>query len=171
MRVSLVDHRSVHRDDRPGAPPPDTNLHRAIANVPAVADGQRVLVRAITDGMDARLREMTVLQFAARSGNDYCWGHHVVLGARAGLSRQEIADIFQEATAGFSPEEQALLALVRAVHDREVDDRTWAEAARYFGQGDLIRFVMLCGFYCMMTVARDALAIPLDPGLPGFELG
>jgi AhpD family alkylhydroperoxidase len=148
-----------------GAPLSSNNLHRAIANLPDVAGDQRNLIGAITRGLAARTTELAILRYAAISGNRYCWGHHVVLGRRAGIVEEEIEAVSSGRLGGFSGREQALLGFVDAASERTMDDGIWAEAERHFSSETLLRLVMLVGFYSMMTVAWSALNVPLDDGL------
>ena len=165
-RVPLADPRP-EKTKRPGAPPAHSNLHRAIANLPDVADGQRNLIRSITEGLDRRTVELAILAHAALVANAYCWQHHVVLAERAGISNGEISALKAGQIDLFEDDDRTLLAFVQAVSRRTMDDRCWQDASEVASSDTLLRLVMLVGFYSMMTDAWSALAVPVDDDLRG----
>lgn len=165
-RVPLVDPRP-DKTERTGAPPSDNNLHRAIANLPEVADAQRNLIRAITDGLDRRTVELAILAHAALTVNNYCWQHHIVLAERAGITDAEIASLRDGRIDVFEDHDRTLLNFVRAVSLRMMDDRCWQDAEAARSSDTLLRLVMLVGFYSMMTDAWAALGVPVDDAVKG----
>jgi alkylhydroperoxidase family enzyme len=163
-RVPLVDplEEAVRRE---GSPPGGNNLHRAIANLPEVARGQRDLIRAIASGLGRRSAELAILRYAALANNAYCWSHHAVLGRQAGLSETEIQALRDGRSDVFTGSEQALLTFVEAVSLRRMNDAGWADAGKHFSVETRLRLVLLVAFYSMMTLAWLALDVPIDEGL------
>ncbi len=112
------------------------NLFRVLAAAPPALQGYLDLTGALASGvLPAKVREQIALAVAEANRCGYCLSAHAYLGAKAGLTADDIADA-RAATAA-SPKTQAVLALARAIVERrgEIDDRTLA-AARAAGLTD-----------------------------------
>lgn len=68
------------------------NLHATLAHSPAVLESYMVQAAKLTQGLlDCRLREQIALAVAGSNGCNYCASAHTLLGAKAGLDRQELS--------------------------------------------------------------------------------
>ncbi|MEU3465408.1 carboxymuconolactone decarboxylase family protein [Streptomyces sp. NPDC006733] len=68
------------------------NMMRAMATSPAVLDGYLSFSGALSKGLlPASLREQIALVSAAENSCEYCYAAHHVLGARAGVSAEDLA--------------------------------------------------------------------------------
>jgi alkylhydroperoxidase family enzyme len=148
-------------------PPP--NMQKVVANAPAVAAKQYELLRAISEGMDLRLKEMVILCHAKLTSNSYCWGHHVPVGIDSGLSVEEILAIREGNFSAFGDADRAVLQYVVAAEAQAVTDAVWAAVAQGRSEKDLVCLTMLIGYYSMQATTWSALVVPQDDGFGGFE--
>ena len=124
----------------------------------------------LLDGtLPARDRELLILRTAWNCRAQYEWGHHSVLGARAGLTRQEINRIVAPSLEGWEPFDTALLRAADELHtDACISDPTWAELASRYEVEQLIEVPMLVGHYHLVAMTLNSLGVQLDEGLHGF---
>ena len=86
-------------------------IFRTMARHPRLLEHFNVLAGFFRDREElaARDRELVVLRTAWRSGSEYEWAQHVLIGARAGLTQDEIALIARPGLAGHWPPRDAAL--------------------------------------------------------------
>ncbi len=90
------------------------NLFKVAANSPAALSGLVQLSGALGKGrLGARLREQIALAVAQLNGCDYCLSGHSAIGAKAGLSNDEISRARTGDAA--DPKSDAILALAREI--------------------------------------------------------
>lgn len=148
-------------------PPP--NLQKVVANAPAVATKQYELLRAISDGMDPRLKELVILCHSKLTLNVYCWGHHVPVGIGAGLTTEQVLGIREGDFSAFNDRDRAVIDYVTAATALRVTDDVWGRVAEGRTEQDLICLTMLIGYYAMQATTWSALGVPQDDGFGGFE--
>jgi alkylhydroperoxidase family enzyme len=153
---------------REGRGPP--NLQLAIANAPEVARLQLELLRAISGGLDARQRELAILEHARLLRNAYCWGHHIPAALEAGYTRDQLRRLRDGDHSAFDHADRQILAYVATVEDQSVTDEQWAALRKLFSDEELVTLTMLIGFYGMMSRAQWTLDVPQDDGFGGFEV-
>ena len=117
-----------------------------------------------------RDREMLILRAAWRMRAEYEWGHHVEIGARAGLSAAEIEHVAKGPDApGWTPFEAALLRAVDELQsDGRLSDLTWAALAERYDAARLLDLVFTVGNYTALAMALNSFGVALDEGLHGF---
>lgn len=150
-----------------GAPP--LKLFRTVGRNP------RVLARMMAGGLldkgsiSIRARELMILRTTALCGAEYEWGVHVaVYGAKAGLSKEEIAATVHGGHA-WSREDAAVIALAEALHRRPaLDNRQWEDAKNHFADEQLIELLMLAGLYRAVSYLCNGLAIEHEAFAPKF---
>ncbi|MCE3550990.1 carboxymuconolactone decarboxylase family protein [Pseudonocardia sp. RS11V-5] len=121
--------------------------------------------------LPARERELVVLRVAWRSGCEYEWAQHVLIGRRAGLTDAEIARV-AEPGAPWSAADAALLRAADEVLDHtDLSDATWAELAGRFTETQLVELVVLVGFYRMAAGFLNATGVQKEADLPGWPAG
>lgn len=152
---------------REGTTPP--NLQLAMAHAPDVARLQLELNRAAAAGMTIRQKELIILPIAVLTSNEYCWGHHVPAAMSGGISREEVLAIRSGDYTGLPESERALIAFVIAMVERRVTDADWQAMAAGRSEEELVRIVMLAGFYIMLGSVQSAIDVPQDIGFGGFE--
>jgi 4-carboxymuconolactone decarboxylase len=123
--------------------------------------------------LPARDRELVVLRTAWRSGCEYEWAQHVLIGARAGLSQDEMSQVAQPGLAGSWPARDA--ALLRAADEiadqADLSEETWAGLSALYSEAQVMELVMLAGFYRMTAGFLNATGVRKEAGLPGWPAG
>ncbi|NGY05411.1 carboxymuconolactone decarboxylase family protein [Solimonas terrae] len=155
-----------------GAPP--LTLFRCVARNPRML--QRMMAGGLLDRgtLDVRQRELMILRTTARCGAEYEWGVHVAVYAdKAGWQADEIAaSVHSDAAAAcWSPQEQLLLALADALHERStVDDELWQALSAHFDDAQLIELIMLAGLYHAVSFMANALRLLREGFAPAFPV-
>ncbi len=101
--------------------------------------------------LPARERELVILRVGARTGSEYEYAQHVVIGLRAGLSADEI-----ERTRGgldaWSGDDRTLLQFVDEMIDSDgAEVTTWEALNERFRDDQMLELVLLVGFYRMLA--------------------
>jgi 4-carboxymuconolactone decarboxylase len=114
-----------------------------------------------------RERELLILRTGANCRSSYEWGQHVLIGERAGLSREEVMRV---ATGpddpGWSAADRTLLRAADELHaDAKISDATFAELRDGYDERGLIEIAMLVGHYHLVAFALNSLEVELDEGL------
>jgi alkylhydroperoxidase family enzyme len=148
------------RSDGSGVP---MTIFTTMARHPRLLEGYNALAdffRARQE-LPARDRELVILRTAWRSGSEYEWTQHLLLGARAGLSQEEMALIARPALEGhWPPADAILLRATDEVMDRvDLSDATWAELSELCSEAQIIELVMLAGFYRMVAGFLNATGV------------
>jgi AhpD family alkylhydroperoxidase len=140
------------------------NIQLALAHAPVVAQKQLELLRALSDGLSLREKEIIILRIAVLTDNSYCWGFHVRPGIRAGITEAEIRGILDRDHSMFPPKEQALLDFTTAGIAQETTDALWNAMSEGRPYEEVVKIVMLIGFYSMLGKVNAMIDVPLDPG-------
>jgi alkylhydroperoxidase family enzyme len=108
--------------------------------------------------------ELVILRVAHLCGNAYEREHHERIGARAGLTAEEIARVAEGPDAeGWSPHRRALLQAVDELHrDRRVADATWDALRSVYDERQMIELCLLAGHYEMLAGTLNSLGVELD---------
>lgn len=119
--------------------------------------------------LSPRQRELLVLRVAARRSSEYEWTQHVVLGADAGLSGDEIGAVADDpGGSAWDPIDRALLAAVdELLDDAMVSDPTWAVLAAELDEQQLLDVVFTVGAYDLVAMAFRSFGVELDDDLVG----
>ena len=111
--------------------------------------------------------ELVILRVAWRTGAAYEWHQHVLLGARAGLSADEIerAGSSEEAT-GWTPRQEMLVrATDELLASSRLTDDTWAAVERELDVKGAVELCMLVGQYQGLATALGGLGVPVERNL------
>jgi alkylhydroperoxidase family enzyme len=110
--------------------------------------------------------ELVILRVSFRCDAPYERDHHVRIGARAGLSRDQISALATEEppSSAFSERQRALItAIDELIATHTLSDATWE---RLVGVGlrerELIELPMLTGHYTMLAMTLNALRVQPD---------
>jgi alkylhydroperoxidase family enzyme len=152
-----------------GTPP---NLYRALANHPPLVavwtEFSRVL-RYETRTPRA-LRELVILRGAQLIRSEYEWAQHLPMARKAGVREAQIRALAGWRTSGeFDAREKAALALGEAVSECRVSDEVHAQAMRHFDNGEYVEIALVAAFYSMVGRMLDAMGVPLEKELAGFQ--
>ena len=105
------------------------NIRRALAHSPGALQGFIALAVYLRheSPLDPRLRELAIIQVGYVSGAAYEYGHHIEIGARVGVTDEDLRSIARE-TAGESsnlpPLDRAVLRAAREMTDGTTLSRT-----------------------------------------------
>jgi alkylhydroperoxidase family enzyme len=118
--------------------------------------------------LPARDREIVVLRSAWRSGSEYEFGQHVLIGRRSGLTDAEI-DALAKERADWPANDAALVAVADEVdRDAVVSSATWEALRASYDEQQLIEVILLAGFYRMLAGLLNTLGVERDEGVPGW---
>jgi alkylhydroperoxidase family enzyme len=110
--------------------------------------------------------ELVILRVAHLCGSAYERAHHERIGARAGLSRDQITALGTGAppTSAFSGRQHALIAAVdELLATKTLSDETWASVvAAGLTARELIELPMLTGHYTMLAMTLNTLRVQPD---------
>ena len=113
-----------------------------------------------------RDRELLTLRACYRTGTDYYFGHHVLLGEAAGLDR-ELALAVADPGHQWSPEDALLLrAADELTADSRLSDETWVALADRYEEHQLIELLFVVGYYRMVSCYVNTVRVEREPGVP-----
>jgi alkylhydroperoxidase family enzyme len=152
--------------DLRGMPIGVLNIFRTLAQAPDALDaflawGNYVLSKR--NALPPREREIVVLRtgYLCRSG--YEWAQHAEIGARAGLTADEIARI--KTGEGFGDADTALIRACDELHERQfVSDGVRAELQAHFSEKQCMDVVFTAGQYTQVSMMLNTFGVQLDPG-------
>jgi len=137
-----------------------------------MARSPRVFARMFAGGLldkgplSLRQRELVIDRTTARLGCEYEWGVHVALFAeRVGFDTGAIAALVHGPAdaAGWSADEQALLALVDDLVDRRtIAKATWLGLQTHFDEAQILEAIALTGYYHTISFLCRGLDLPLE---------
>ncbi len=108
--------------------------------------------------------ELVILRVAHNTGSEYEWVQHERIGARAGLSGEEISRVRIGPDApGWSERQGLLLRAADEMHNGgRIEDELWARLARHYDDVLLIEICMLIGHYEMLAMTLNSLQVEPD---------
>ncbi|QWF84919.1 carboxymuconolactone decarboxylase family protein [Amycolatopsis sp. CA-230715] len=111
-----------------------------------------------------RQTELVILRVAHVRQCRYEFDHHVRLGARAGVTAEDVERVREGPGApGWSPRERALLAAADVLLEcRDLDDATWSALRAQLDERATIEFLLLVGHYDMLAGFITTLRIQPD---------
>ena len=148
----------------PGVPP--LVLFRTMAKSP------RIFAKMFAGGLldkgplGLRHREIVIDRTTARLRCEYEWGVHIAFfGERVGFKPEHVAATVSGPSnaACWTPEEQALIALVDDLVDRRtIAEATWAQLATHFDDRQILEAIALVGYYHTISFLCVGLELPLE---------
>lgn len=120
--------------------------------------------------VDPKLREIAILRMGWNCQAIYEFGQHTLFGRDVGLTDAEIYYVTRPLNQGNWTEEErtALQAVDELYADDCVGDATWAKAATFFSEAELIHLVMAAGCYRTVSGVLNSCGVQLDDGVPGW---
>ncbi len=150
------------------------NLHRALAHSPGMARMSRQLGLYLrnTSGLDARLRELAILQVAYASRSAYEYSHHLKIARDLGMPESDLDAIARE-TAGDASDLDALARLVlraarEAVSGPAISAATFAALAGALAPDHLVDLVFAITFYCGFVRLTGSLGLEVEPSYHAY---
>ncbi|MBO2448019.1 carboxymuconolactone decarboxylase family protein [Actinomadura barringtoniae] len=133
--------------------------HAPTTTAPIIGLGRALLT---TLELDARIRELTILWVARRTGADYEWIQHEPFARRVGAGDEQIRavrDLDLDAFAG--PDRLALGLADRLLMRQPVTDIDGL--LRHFPARQITELVLVVGYYTMLAGLMVTLDIDVDP--------
>lgn len=129
--------------------------------------GNHILVSST---LPARERELVILRTGWLCRSEYEFAQHRVIGARAGLTPDEIVRVTEaEVGAGWTSRERTLLLVTdQLVAERRLDDTLWTALSNDWSLQQVMDLVFTVGQYVLVSTALNTFGVPLDEGLEGF---
>lgn len=114
-----------------------------------------------------REAEIVILRIGWLCRSGYEWAQHVVFGAQAGLTPEEIARIKKGADApAWSAPDAALIRAADSLHrDQFIDDRLWAELRAHFDELQCMHLVFIAGQYTLVSMALNTFGVQVEDSL------
>ena len=111
-----------------------------------------------------RETELVILRVAHLRSCDYEYSHHVRLGKRAGIGKDELARLLEGPGAeGWSPRERAILAATdELVASDNLTDEAWTALRAQLDERETIELLMLVGHYEMLATFLNTLRVEPD---------
>lgn len=118
-----------------------------------------------------RERELAVLRGAWLARAPYEWGEHVEIGARYGLSGEEIERVTRGSSAsGWNEHDAAILRGVEELHvDQALSDDTWNVLSKSWTEPQLIEYLVIVGQYLAIALLQNSLRTPLASTNSGLK--
>ncbi|MDX2157996.1 MAG: carboxymuconolactone decarboxylase family protein [Hyphomicrobiaceae bacterium] len=116
--------------------------------------------------LDARLRELCLLQAVKVAGGEYEWLQHVPIALDLGVTEAQIAALEQgdDRAACFDACEQAALVFTRQlVAGRKASPAALAALRVHLSDREVVELTLMAGFYCMLAGLTETLAVENDP--------
>ncbi len=147
----------------------DISLTKILAHSPAAArafSGLGMFIRHKSK-LDARLRELAILQVGYLARAPYEWSHHVKIGYDFGVTDGDIAALIADTDGKPSALEPLALAVVRGaremVRDVSMSAATFAELKKSLSAEHLTDLVVTIAFYCAVVRFLGTMEIDVEP--------
>jgi 4-carboxymuconolactone decarboxylase len=142
------------------------NVFRTLAHRPQLLRRVNALggYFMVDGALELRDRELAILRTAGHAHSAYEAGQHRWLGARAGLSREEIEAALDPGTRHvWSADDAALFGFVDELATRDtVSDAAWDALGARLDAHQRAELLVLVGFYRMLAGVLNGLGVELD---------
>jgi alkylhydroperoxidase family enzyme len=153
--------------------PRGRNVLGCLARYPALASAFLTFNNHVATGstLSAREREILILRTAWLRRSEYEYIQHVILGLRAGLTKEEIAWIEAGPEAPGWPEADADLVRVadELCKSGGIGAATWARLAGRYSTEQIMDMIFAVGCYQVVAMMMQSLDIPLEPGVEPLD--
>ncbi len=153
------------------------HLYRAMANAPGITRAFLGLANQIRHDsrLDARLREIAILQVAWTTRSAYEWSHHVRIGRQFGVTDADIRAVMQDDDAALEPRARLVRrAALGIARDGELDDAAVAALRGPLDEAELTELLLVSSLYVglarFLHVARIEVEADYLPELREFPL-
>jgi alkylhydroperoxidase family enzyme len=129
------------------------SVFRVLAHSPAGTDASLEIGRymRVRSKLDARLRELAVIQVACLVRSRYAFYHHIDIGSRVGVTEGDIDALIAETrgeTTQLPALERAVLRMSRQMTgELRVDDGTFSALEQALGREQLVDLALVVSYY------------------------
>jgi alkylhydroperoxidase family enzyme len=144
------------------------NIARVLANSPTASIKSGEMARYIRheNNLDARLREMAIIQVGYMTKSAYEYAHHLELGFEFGVSPADVRAIAAETageTSGLAPLDKAVLRAAREMtSDVKVSDATFAELQEGLDNESIVELFLAVANYNGVVRMLASLEVDLE---------
>lgn len=143
-------------------------LHRGLVNSPGTARAFSTLGKHIRYGMklDARLRELAILQVGWLARSPYEWSHHVKIGHDFGVTDADIEALIAESAGqpnALEPLARLVLKATREVYAGGMNEATFRDLQGHLTDEQMVDLTVTAAFYCAVVRTLASLAIDVEP--------
>ena len=153
------------------------HLYRAMANAPGITRAFLGLANQIRHDsrLDARLREIAILQVAWTTRSAYEWSHHVKIGRNFGVTDSDIRAVTQDEDSALEPKARLVRgAALGIARDGDLDDAAVAALRDVLDQAELTELLLVSSIYVglarFLHVTRVEVEEDYMPELRDFPL-
>jgi 4-carboxymuconolactone decarboxylase len=147
------------------------NIFATLAHHPRLLKKWLVFGNHVLNGstLGERERELVILRAGWRCGSEYEFGQHTLIGARCGLTTDEIRRLATDGVDGWAAADAVLVtATDELVVGHTVSDATWAALTAVLDTPAILDLIFTVGQYVLVSTALNALGVHLDEGVPGW---
>jgi AhpD family alkylhydroperoxidase len=142
-----------------------TNFYRSISHHPDLTRTWVDFAFGIRDHatIPPSLRELMILRIAMLNRAPYAWHHHRRMGAVAGVTEEQVAELAMwESAAVFSPREKAALGFAdRVVAGRDLG-RAREALDQLFDRSEQVELMIIASFYVAVGRMLELLRVPIE---------
>ena len=118
----------------------------------------------------AREREIAILRTGWLCQSEYEWAQHELIGADAGLTKEEIGRIKIGASAGWGTLDALIInAADELFEEKKISDMTWNALKSFWDDQQMMDLVFAIGQYTLVSMALRTFEVPLDDFLTGWS--
>lgn len=140
----------------------------AMISSPTIGGRMAALGEAIrfSSTIDNRLLEMAIITVGAHWRSNFEWWAHSRMAVEAGVDQEVVDALGQGRIPDFTKDDEALVHHFTAtlLTDARVDDATYAATKELLGPQGVLDLTSTIGYYCLISLTLNALAIPLPEG-------
>lgn len=151
---------------------PRVNVVSTLMNHPALLKPWNRFAAYILGGAEITKRdtEIVILRTGWNHQSDYEWGQHAIIGAKAGITDDELIAIAKGPDAGnWSDKERNLLIAADELYaDSEISAATWAALRKDYNEKQMLDIIMTIGQYTLVCYTLKSVRVQLDDGVGGL---
>jgi 4-carboxymuconolactone decarboxylase len=125
--------------------------------------------------LDPKLRELAILQVAARAEAEYEWVQHAAIGLAVGLTDDQVAAVKRgeiDTDPSLSGAERAVLRFTTEVLDGpRVSDQTFGAVGSHLSPREIVELLLTVGEYLMLARVMTTLELELDEAVGPSGVG
>jgi len=116
--------------------------------------------------IDRRLSEVAICTVGSHWHSEFEFWAHAPMALEHGVSESVIDALRSGRPPEFERDDERLVHAVTSqlLHDRRVDDATFAEGEALLGETGMVELAALVGYYCLISMVLNLFEIPLPAG-------